>query len=214
MNTAKPRRFWLLQIAGVVALLPVGLYIIGTGLLPYGYAAYGHFYGSFHADIAGVEDPSIWVTLNGRSRPRWQWSRPSNFSYTSLEIRWTREDDSGGTALADLASSQMSIAGSVTELSEESLRDLLLGPGRVSPSPEEAELVKYSYSLLLDAKNGRLPAPRHHPYHFKDPAYTMMTHFSLGNHYPYAVTVWVMICLVLLAAILVRQGSRVLRDRK
>jgi hypothetical protein len=182
------------KVAILLLLLPAGgvAVILLDGLLKQRYddSGFGSFHGFLQAKLLFVgSNHSFSVTSEGTSPSEWRWMPPSNYCYQQLDLDWNGEASEGKGHL-DTRSLTLKLPDRSTNLSQSALSNLLLGSSLSTLPPEELEAVIYVHSVILDARDGRLPPPRHHPRSRKDIVHCSMCHYSLGWRFPHSLCLW------------------------
>ncbi len=208
------------QIIDLLLLLPAGalLTIVVDSAMKHphrdNYGA-GVSYGHISADLNGNKS-YFFLAFEGESKPEWYWAKPENYSYQSLELKWSNEGI-WGKGVLDLRSLVLTTDNSSFTLSEAAIADMLRPESSQDDHdsiPTQAEVAEV-YSLLTAAGQGTLPPPSHYGYSLRadfgptQPLGGRLSHFWSGFHAPHALTGWCVIWIVLVVACFIRsQKSR------
>lgn len=199
------------RVTGLLLLLPVGgviVFVVSFTLAHrYDDTCFGSFHSSVHGKFSGIDD-FFFVSFEGRTKPRWHWIRPENYCYEFLDVEWIGEGSEGAGRLL-LPCLVLEHADSSEVLTEAALVGLLLNGNDGDVSPTTRSAIKQIYSLFAAAGEGELPPPRHHLYHFEEPAFGTLVHFSLGYRFPYAICAWGVVWSILFLVCLIRKGRKV-----
>ncbi len=162
----------------------------------------GYYRGSVDARFTGVDDAFYSFQFRGRSKEEWHWIRPTNFTYLTLEYEWNtyysndRSSNSAGTiSLPSLAYQSQTGTGMLTRAI---LANWLLDPAVRDTTTGPFHDVDVVFDYINAAGNGSLPPPKHHGYHFENPALGRLNHFALGSGVGPPVYYWVGVWLLLL----------------
>ena len=181
------------KAVGWLCLLPLGILFLPTliGHHPYDDRGVGSF-GGFVSGRFGVLDEFVSMNFEGRSSSEWRWSRPSNYRYSELEFEWYSRGQSGDGSL-DLSDMMLDTSSGPIAIDKKWFMQL----------PCDEELAEEFMAVLIAARDGSLPRPRHHNYYFEAPLDGRLSHWSLGFRLPYEsfswAVLWTLATLVFLA---------------
>lgn len=173
---------WLKRVAWVV-LLPSGvlLLLLAKPLYQHRYddRGFGTFHGFARGSFSASDGEFMFIRFEGRTEPEWRWSRPINYRYVDVDFEW----DAGTTSREGV----LNLPTMTLEHSHKSAKidqDWFLRLNGHEPS------AKAFMNLLIAARDGTLPRPRHHWHHFEGDLHGTLAHFSLGSRYPYSIPIW------------------------
>ena len=185
---------WLKGVTWV-GLLPVGILILLLAKPLYQHAYDDRGFGTFHGFVRGnffaSDDGFMSISFAGRTEPEWRWSRPTNYRYDDVDFVWD-SDSAHGEGILNLPTMTLEHSGEFTKIDQ----DWFLRLDGNEPS------AKAFMDLLIAARDGTLPRPRHHWHHFEGAIEGRLTHFSLGFRYSYPILiygfVWIFATIIVL----------------
>jgi hypothetical protein len=190
---------------GVVALL---LLVIGSAAAQlawqrthhrYDLPSTGYYYGSAGSSLSylgGIESDWSYFGFRGKSPWRWYWTRPTNFTYTKLQLEWFGGSTNGHATL-HLPSFVYEMEGETGKLTHAVLTQWLPRSEGYEGSPTNDLRLAAIMRYLRAASDGELPPPRHHGIPLEEPLHGSLQHFHCGIGVGWTVYLWIGIWLAL-----------------
>ncbi|MFT7303544.1 MAG: hypothetical protein ACI8UZ_002386 [Akkermansiaceae bacterium] len=181
-----------------VGLLPVGalLLLLANQFYQHRYddSGFGTFHGFAGGSFSTTDEDFMFIRFEGRTKSELRWSRPVNYRYVDVDFEWEAESSSGEGVL-NLPTMTLEHLDESTKINEE----WFIGLNGHEPS------AKAFMNLLIAARDGTLPRPRHHWHHFDGDLDGTLAHFSLGSRYPYSILVWGIVWAIATIIVLMHQ---------
>ena len=153
----------------------------------------GLYHGSVTALFDSLDEPFYSLRLRAESSPRWYWSLPTNFSYTSLEVEW-REESTDRHATVSLPGLTYRAGDSSGAFTRDVLAGWLHGSTNWASGRQHVDAI---FGYFESAARGSLPPPRHHTYYLEQPIRVQIHHFLLGYGVGSTVYIWLVVWLLL-----------------
>lgn len=188
--------------------------LVAAVLLPVGYISaqmvwyrFHHRYdspetGLYHGYVSVLfdssDEPFYWLHFQAESSPRWYWRQPTNFSYTTLEVKW-RDESADRHATVSLPAFTYRLDNTTGAFTRDVLASWLFGAAtnRIA----DRQHVDTIFGYFEAAAGGSLPHPRHHAYYLEQPIHVRVQHFLLGYGVGSTVYIWLGVWLLLVVVV-------------
>ena len=151
----------------------------------------GLYHGSVRALFDSYDEPFYYLQFRAETSPRWYWTQPTNFSYTTVEVEW-RDESSDRHAIVTLPAFTYQTGDASGAFTRDVLASWLYGLTNQVSDRLHSDAI---FGCFEAAAQGSLPPPRHHPHYLEKPIRVHIQHFLLGYGVGSTVYIWLLVWL-------------------